>query len=66
MTDLQQTIARVAVGALVDLYERESTDLAAVKYLTLEIELTRGKPVAARAWVELRVNVNKLVGAGRG
>ncbi len=66
MTELQQIVARVAVGALVSLYERESTDLAAVKYLTLEVELARGKPVAARAWIECRVSVNKIVGAGRG
>jgi hypothetical protein len=65
MTESQQDIARVAVGALVDLYERESTDLAAVKYLTLEVELHRGKPVAARSWTERGVNIGKLL-ADRG
>ena len=48
MTESQQTIARAAVAALVDLYERESADLAAVKFLTLEIELKGGKPADAR------------------
>ncbi len=62
MSESQQIVARVAVAALADLYERESTDLAADKYLTLEIELARGKPVAGRAWVERRVSVGKLLG----
>ncbi len=61
MADLSESLARVAVGALADLYERESADLAAVKYLTLEIELHRGKPIGGRAWIERGVNVGKLL-----
>ena len=64
MTESQQTVARAAVAALVDLYERESTDLAAVKYLTLEIKLHRGKPIGGRASIERGVNLGKLLGKG--
>ena len=64
MTDLQQDIARVAVGALLDLYARESDDLKAVRYLTLEVELKGGRPAEARAWVERRCNLTKLLTSG--
>ena len=64
MTDLQQAVARAAVAALVDAYEREP-DLGSVRYLTLELELKNGKPADARCWTECRVNVNKLLGVGR-
>ena len=65
MTDLQQAVARALATALVDAYEREP-DLGSVRYLTLELELRNGKPAEARYWTERRVNVNKLLGVGRG
>ena len=65
MTDLQQDIARVAVGALLDLYARESDDLKAVRYLTLEVELKGGRPTDARCWVERGVNLGRLLGDRR-
>ena len=65
MTEQQQTVARVALGALVDAYAREP-DLKATKYVTVEVELSAGKPMSARAWVERRCNVNRLLGVGRG
>ena len=65
MTEQQQAIARVAVGVLVELYEREP-DLKATKSVTVEVELVAGKPASARAWIERRVSVNRLLGAGRG
>ncbi len=66
MTEQQQTVARVALGALVDAYAREP-DLKATKYVTVEVELSAGKPTAARAWIERRCSINKLLGvSGRG
>jgi hypothetical protein len=64
VTDQQQDIARVAVGALLDLYARESDDLKAVRYLTRELELKGGKPAEARAWTERRVNLSRLLTSG--
>ena len=65
MTEQQQTVARVAIGALVDAYAREP-DLKATKFVTVEVELAGGKPASARAWIERRCSVNKLLGMGRG
>jgi hypothetical protein len=65
MTEQQQAVARVAIGALVDAYAREP-DVKATKFVTVEVELAGGKPVEARAWIERRCSVNKLLGAGRG
>ena len=64
MTEQQQAVAKAVVAALVDLYERESADLAAVKFLTLEVELHRGKPIAARSWTERGCNLGKLLARG--
>ena len=63
--DLQQDIAKVAVAALADAFDREP-DLGAVRFLTIELELKRGKPVEARAWIERPANVGKLLGDRRG
>ena len=65
MTEQQQNVARVAIGALVDAYAREP-DLKATKYVTVEVELAGGRPTLAPAWIERRCNVNKLLGVGRG
>ncbi len=64
MTEQQQAVARVAVGALVDAYAREP-DLKATKYVTVEVELSAGKPTAARAWIERRCSVGRLLGDRR-
>jgi hypothetical protein len=66
VSDLQRDIARVAVGALVDSLAQVEADRANVRYLTVEVELLRGKPIEARAWIERRANVSKLLGVGRG
>lgn len=66
MTDLQESIARVAVVALVDTLATVEADRKNVKFLTCEIELKNGVPVDARAWIERSVNVGKLLGVGRG
>ena len=64
MTELQQDIAKVAVGALVDSLRAVEAEPKAIKFLTIEVELSAGKPTAARAWIERRCNVNKLLGLG--
>ncbi len=62
MTELQQSIARVAVGALVESLAAVEADPKAIRFLTVEVELQRGKPIEARSWVERRCNVGKLLG----
>ena len=47
MTEQQQAVARVALGALVDAYAREP-DLTATKFVTVEVELTGGRPRPGR------------------
>ena len=42
------------------------TDLQSVRYLTLGLELRNGKLADARCWTERRVNMNRLLGVGRG
>ncbi len=64
MTESQQAVAKVAVGALLDLYARESADLAGLRYLTLEIEFKAGKPADARAWTERGCNLRRLLEGG--
>ncbi len=64
MTDLQQTIARVAVGALVDTLAAVEADPKPIKFLTVEVELKNGKPIGARSWTERGCNVGRLLGKG--
>ena len=66
MTDLQRDIARVAVGVLVGSLAQLEADRANVRSLTVEVELLRGEPLEARAWIECRASVGKLLGVGRG
>ena len=66
MTNLRRDIARVAVGALVESLAAVEADPKPIKSLTVEVELKNGKPIGARSWTERGVNVNKLLGAGKG
>ncbi len=66
MTDLQQTIARAAVGALVDTLAQVEADHRNVRFLTVELELKNGVPVDGRAWIERGCDIGKLLGVGRG
>ncbi len=66
MTDLQQAIAKAAVGALVDTLAAVEADRRNVRFLTVELELRNGVPVDGRAWIERGVNVGKLLGVGGG
>jgi len=66
VSDLQDAVARAAVGALVDTLTTVEADRKNVKFLTVEVELNNGKPIDARAWVERRCNVGKALGVGRG
>ena len=61
MSDLTDTVARAAVGALVDTLAAVEADVQNVRYLTVEVELHRGKPVEARSWIERRASVGKLL-----
>ena len=66
MSDLQESIARAAVGALVDTLAVVEADRRNVRYLTVELELKNGVPIEGRSWIERRANVSKLLGVGRG
>ena len=62
MIELQQVGARAAIGALADTLAAVEGDLKATKYVTVEVELAGGKPTSARAWVERKCNINRLLG----
>ncbi len=62
MTDLQQTIAKAAVGALLDALAAVEADRRNVRFLTVELELRNGVPVDGRAWIERGCNLSKLLG----
>ena len=64
MSDLQDAVARAAVGALVDTLATVEADRATVKFLTVELELKNGVPIDARAWIERRCNVGRMLRAG--
>ena len=64
MTDLAESVARAAVGATADTLPMIEADVNSVKYLTVEVELLRGKPVEARAWIERSCNLGRLLGRG--
>ncbi len=65
-TDLTERLAPAAVAAITDTLPMIEADVNSVKFLTVEVELVRGKPVEARAWIERRVNIGKLLGDRRG
>jgi hypothetical protein len=64
VSDLQESIARAAVGALADTLAQVEADRKNVRYLTVELELKNGVPIDARAWVERRCSVNELLTSG--
>ena len=66
MTELQQAVARAAIGALADTLAQVEQDCKNIRYLTVEVELSGSKPTAARARGERQCNVSKLLGVGRG
>ncbi len=66
MADLSEALARAAVAAIADTLAQVEADRANVRFLTVELELKNGVPVNGRAWVELRCNIGKLLGVGRG
>ena len=64
MTDLSESLARAAVAAIAPRIEAAGPRLG---LLTLELEIdSKGRVVGGVAWPQLRVNVSKLLGAGRG
>ena len=62
VSDLSESLARAAVAAIADTVPTIEADPRAVRFLTVEIEVSGGKPVEARAWVERRANVGRLLG----
>ncbi len=64
MTELQQAIARDAVGAFVDALAHVEADRRYVRFLTVELELKNGVPVDGRARIERGCNLGKLLGRG--
>ena len=64
-TGLAEALARAAVAAIADTVPTIEADPKAVRYLTVEIEVSGGKPAHARAWVERRCNLRRLL-EGRG
>ncbi len=64
MSDLAEAVARASVGALMDMLAVVEADRKNVKFLTVEVELRNGAPVAARVWIERGCNINRLLTSG--
>ncbi len=62
MTDLQDSIARGGVAALVDTLATSEADRKNVKFLTVELELKNGVPIGGRAWIERGCRIGTLLG----
>ncbi len=66
-TDLTERLARAAVAAIADIAPQLEAAGPKLGLLTIELELANGVRVkGGTAWIERAVNVNKLLGAGRG
>ena len=61
-TDLAEALTRAVVAAIADTAPTIEAEPRAVRYLTVEIEVSGGKPAHARAWVERRCNIGRLLG----
>ncbi len=61
-TDLAEALTRAAVAAIADTVPTIEAEQRAVRYLTVEIEVSGGKPAHARAWIERGCNIGKLLG----
>jgi hypothetical protein len=65
--DLTESLARAAVAAIADIAPQLEAAGPKLGLLTLELEIdTKGRVVGGVAWPQLRVNVGKLLGVGRG
>jgi hypothetical protein len=61
-TDLTEQLARAAVAAIADTVPTIQADPKAIRYLTVEIEVIGGRPAEARAWIERKCKLGKLLG----
>ena len=68
MTDLTECLARAAVAAIADLEPQIEAAGSKLNLLTVELEIsTKGQVIGAVAWLQLRLNMNRVLGAtGRG
>ena len=67
MTDLTERLARAAAAAIADIEPQLQAAGPRLSLLTIEFEIgTKGEVTHATAWPQLRVNVNKLLGARKG
>ena len=67
MTDLTTRLQEAAAGAIRDVAPAIAAEPKRVRLLTIELELANGGQVkGGTAWIERAVNVNKLLGVGRG
>ena len=66
-TDLTERLQAAACAAIADVMPAIEAEPRKVRRLTVELELANGGQVkGGTAWIERAVNVNKLLGVGRG
>ncbi len=66
-TDLTERLARAAVAAIEDIAPQIEAAGPKLGLLTLELEVnTKGEVTGAPAWPQLRLNMNRVLGVGRG
>ena len=64
LSDLTESLARAAVAAIADTVPTIEADPRAVRFLTVEIEVSGGKPTHARVWIERKCSLSRLLGKG--
>ena len=66
-TDLTERLARAAVTAIADLEPQITAAGPKLGLLTIELEIDgKGRVVGGVAWPQLRLNLNRVLGVGRG
>ncbi len=67
MTDLQDRVTEAAAAAIADVMPTLERAGPKLGLLTIELEIDpKGRVTGAVAWPQLRVNLGRLLGAGRG
>ena len=67
MTDLTTRLTEAATAAIRDVAPTIEAAGPKLGLLTLELEIdSKGRVVGGEAWLQLRLNMNRVLGVGRG
>lgn len=67
MTDLTERLQEAAAAAIADVMPSIAPDPRRIRRVTIELDMANGCEVTSgTAWIERTVNVNRLLGLGKG